>query len=162
MKFRLNGELKLWVEDLELEGNDVDDAIRKLISNPQDIVDALKNSGNLYVDGVDTSSDSIIELYEKEIDVTVSDIKWNLEEYRTEDSIKAILELPKEFTFTDLTVDNYSKDYDDTYYQNHPIDEESEDACIKDALCQHIWNKYAISIDPEEIKSFDKEITNEQ
>lgn len=162
MKFRLNGELKLWVEDLELEGNDVDDAIRKFISNPQDVLDVMKDSFDLYIDGVDTGSDSIVELYEKEIDVIISDIEWNFEKDRSQNSIKSILELPKEFTLTDITIDNYSKGYGGVCYQNHPVDDQSEDDCIKTALCQHIWSKYTISIEPEEIKSFNKQIINEQ
>lgn len=162
MKFRLNGELKLWVEGLEIEGNDIDDAIRKFLSNPQNIEECLRNSDDLYVDGVDYSDDTTIELYEKEIDVVVSDIEWQRLEDLPLDSQKKVKELPDSFTLGNLTIDNYGKSYGRTYCQYNPINEESEDECIKEALSELIWDKYCVSIGPENIKSFDKEITNEQ
>jgi hypothetical protein len=162
MKFRLNGELKLWVEGLEIEGDDIDDAIRKFISNPQDVAEYLENSDDLYVDGIDYSDDTTIELYEKEIDAVISDIEWQGLEDLPLDSQKKIKELPSSFTLENLTIDNYGKPYGRAYYQYNPINEENEDACIKEALSELIWNKYCISIGVENIKSFDKEITNEQ
>lgn len=162
MKFRLNGELKLWVEGLEIEGNDIDDAIRKFLSNPQDVEEYLRNSEELYIDGVDYSEDTTVELYEKEIDVVVSNIEWRGLEDSPLDSQKKIEELPDSFVLENLTIDNYGKSYGKTYYQYSPINEESEDACIKEALSELIWNKYCILIGAENIKGFDKEITNEQ
>lgn len=161
MKFRLNGELKLWVENLELEGNDIDDAIRKFISNPQDVLDIMNDSFDLCVDGVDTSSDSVVELYEKEIDVEVFDIEWNFDTMSLEEK-QIVLNLPKTFKLEDVTVDNYVKTNWNGYYEHLPITEESEDSCIKESLLEHIVSNYDIVLTSSDIKTLRKEITNEQ
>lgn len=161
MKFRLNGQIKMWVEGLEIEGNDIDDALDKFLSDPQELVSLMNDSDDLYIGGLDTIDDPELDTYEKEIDVEVYDIEWNIDKESPEIK-QAVSGLPETFRLEGVSVDNFAKTNWNGYYEHLPITRDSEDKCIKDALIEYIGYNYSIHLVSSNIKSFEKEITNEE
>lgn len=161
MKFRLNGQIKMWVENLEIEGNDIDDALDKFLSDPQELASLMNDSDDLYIGGLDTIDDPELEIYEKEIDVEVYDIEWNVDKESPEIK-QAISALPETFRLEGVSVDNFTKTECGIGYVHLPITRESEDECIKEALIEYIGYHYSIYLVSSNIKSFEKEITNEE
>lgn len=161
MKFRLNGQIKMWVENLEIEGNDIDDALDKFLSDPQELISLMNDSDDLYIGGLDTVTDPVLEIFEKEIDVEVYDIEWNLDKMSPEEK-QAVSNFPETFRLENVTIDNYAKTNWNGYYEHLPITEESENSCIKESLLDYIAFNYNIVLASSDVKSFEKEITNEE
>lgn len=161
MKFRLSGQIKLKVEGLEIEGNDMEDAVRQFLNDPQNAVNIIQSSDDLEITDIDTVGDTVLETYQKEIDVEIYDIEWEIDNESPEVK-RLVLNLPEIFRLEYVTVDNYSKMPWHCYYGYYPITEESENECIKEALLEYIASIYHIYLSKDNIKSFEKEITNEQ
>lgn len=161
MKFKLNGELKIWVDGLELEGDDIDDAIHTFLSCPGKVVDTMANSSEMSIEGLDMSSDTTVELYEKEVDVVVSDIEWLRLDELSADEQAIVAILPGSFELKGVTIDNWQKDHWGNYHYE-PIDDEAMNSCIVDALIEYIWHKFGIYLATDNIGDYDMEITNEE
>lgn len=153
MKFKLTSKITLWVEDLEIEGTDICDAIEKLTADGGTLGRAICNDEATVYD-IAVADNYSADLYEKEIDVDISLIEW------TGVPADKVGQLPTKVSLADVSVDNYQV-HNGHWYQK-PVDRASQTICIKEALLQYIANTYCILLDEDNVKGFTYEITNEQ